>query len=70
MTGTFLTRFTAFLTCSWKTMARKQLSKLCKVYNGFPCFLFQIIFLKATHYMGKCVRKLKGPSNIQIKNLL
>jgi hypothetical protein len=50
MIGTFLTRFTAFLTCSWKNMAKKELYKVCKVYKGFPCFLFQIIFLKATHY--------------------
>jgi hypothetical protein len=45
-------RFNAFLTCSWKHMARKELYKLCKVYKGFPCFLFEIFFLKATHYRG------------------
>ncbi len=32
---TFLTRFTAFLTCSWKNLARKQLCKVCKIYRGF-----------------------------------
>ncbi len=42
----FLTRFTAFLTCSWKNMPRKQLHKVCKVYNCFLRFLFEIIVLK------------------------
>jgi hypothetical protein len=46
----FLTHLKAFLTCSWKNMARKQLHKVCEVYNRFLCFLFEIIVLKATHY--------------------
>jgi hypothetical protein len=68
MLGTFLTRFTAFSTCSWKNMARKQLCNYVNFTRVFFFFLFEIISpAKSYSLQGTCLVKLKGPSPIQIK---